>query len=111
MTDPSGSTGGVFDHERLKGELGTTFYLAVNGQRLPVTLVEVTDSKSGGGFQRFSVLFHGPPDRALVQGTYALQHDVLGSLDIFIVPVIGSGPERMVYEACFNQPLDSSRAT
>ena len=68
-------------------------------------LIEVSDGRSGGGFQRFSVLFYGPPDRPLVQGTYTFHHEVLGSLALFIVPVLGSNAERLVYEACFSQPV------
>jgi hypothetical protein len=104
-------TARVFDRDRLKAQVGTTFQIVVGDQRLPITLVEVVDGRSGGGFQRFSILFHGPPDLAVVQGTYPLEHDVLGMLDIFIVPVVGSGAERTVYEACFSQPIDPSSAS
>lgn len=48
----------------------------------------------------FTLLFHGPKDLPLGQGTYAFRHQRL-SADIFIVP-IGRGEAGCVYEAVFN---------
>lgn len=50
----------------------------------------------------FSLQFLGPvSSHYLVQHIYRLEHDALGALDIFLVPL---GPEggRMRYEAIFN---------
>jgi hypothetical protein len=53
------------------------------------------------GMERFSAFFHGPLDRFLPQGMYLLEHDAMGSFDIFLVPV--AKDERGVrYEAVFN---------
>jgi hypothetical protein len=41
--------------------------------------------------------------RMLPQGTYSFRHDTLGEFLLFIVPVVGSNDERIVYEACFNR--------
>ena len=37
------------------------------------------------------------------QGSYAFHHQALGLLAPFIVPIVGSDAERIVYEACFSQ--------
>ena len=50
--------------------------------------------------RQFSLLFRGPVDPFLSQGTYRLDHAELGALDIFLVP-IGPDAEGMRYEAVF----------
>ncbi|MFO1304125.1 MAG: hypothetical protein U1F54_10360 [Burkholderiales bacterium] len=49
----------------------------------------------------FSVIFEGPLDRALHQGTYALDHPVLGRMEVFLVPVARTATG-IDYEAVFN---------
>ena len=47
----------------------------------------------------FSLLFIGPEDRRLAQGTYRLEHEEFGEgLSLFLVPV-GPGVEGMQYES------------
>lgn len=57
---------------------------------------------------QFSVVFHGPLQPVLSQGTYRLENDQLGTLDLFLVPVgpdapsaPGQAPSAMRYEAVF----------
>ncbi|MGH3157823.1 MAG: DUF6916 family protein [Streptosporangiaceae bacterium] len=72
-----------------------------------VSVTEYTDNASGTFRTPFSVLFHGPLEPVLPQGTYRLEHDGLGTLDLFIVPVGPDTPEpeseptAMRYEAVF----------
>lgn len=78
---------------------------------LQLELAEVTpvDQVPSAGFRKpFSVLFQGPIEPVLPQGTYRLDHDRLGPLDLFIVPVgpeglfePGAQPTTMRYEAVF----------
>lgn len=49
----------------------------------------------------FSVIFEGPLDRALRQGTYAIDHPVRGRLELFLVPVARTAAG-IDYEAVFN---------
>lgn len=51
--------------------------------------------------RRFSLIFTGPLAPALPQATYTLEHPVLGSLAIFLVP-IARGAGGMQYQAIFN---------
>jgi len=74
-------------------------------------LVEVTEhaaSALGALRAPFSVLFHGPLQPVMAQGIYRVEHEQLGALDLFIVPVgpdepagPGQAPTAMRYEAVF----------
>lgn len=71
---------------------------------LEVTLVEVEEfgiEPRGGGRKPFSLIFHGPLSPGLPQHIYTLEHDALGKLDVFIVPL---GPEQgsMRYQVIFS---------
>jgi hypothetical protein len=48
-----------------------------------------------------SIVLHGPLDHALPQQIWPLDHDELGRLDIFLVP-LGPDGDAMRYEAVFN---------
>ena len=76
-----------------------------DAEPIPLELAAVTElgaSQIPDGRRPFSLLFLGPvSNRYLLQGTYPLQHDVLGRLDVFVVP-IGPRAGRMRYEVIFN---------
>lgn len=48
----------------------------------------------------FSVLFRGPKGCVVRQGTYAVEHDGLGTLELFLVPV-GPQQDALILEAAF----------
>ena len=91
-------------HETFANELGSPFELDYGaGAPLKLELVEATAAKqSSVGSRRtpFSLLFRGPRQPVLPQKIYPLEHDRLGRLEIFLVPL---GPEGagMCYEAVF----------
>jgi hypothetical protein len=74
--------------------------------RIPITdadpalleLVEVVESNLSPSMEQFSVFFLGPP--TLGQGTRSVEHDQMGSFDLFLVPVAAEG-DRVRYEAAF----------
>ena len=81
--------------------LQTRFVLSnPSGDDVELELVEATDLP-GHAEQRtpFSVLFTAPPPM-LGQGTYRLQHDEMGAVDLFLVP-IGADDAGVRYEAVF----------
>jgi GNAT superfamily N-acetyltransferase len=84
-------------------QLDTTMRIDLGRGGLALRIAEVAN-RSRDGVQRFSVYLHGPVEPALPQGSYLVHHDALGSFVLFIVPVIGSDAERIVYEACFTRP-------
>ena len=93
-----------FTAELFRGAIDTWFEVVQDGPPLLLPLRKVVESTSSGGFARFSLLFHGPGDRLLPQGLYTLRHPLVGDQDLFLVPVIGSNAERVIYEACFSVP-------
>lgn len=87
--------------DTFRPHVGTMFAIEVErGEPLMITLDDVEVHQGGGLGQRadpFTLLFSGPTERNAPQATLRLSHDVLGQLDIFLVPL---GPGR--YEAVFS---------
>lgn len=83
--------------------LNTRFRVATEGARtVEVELAQVRDLGSTEQQEQFSLIFHGPLDRFLPQGTYHLIHDRMGELDLFLVPV-GKEEGAFLYQAVFNR--------
>lgn len=83
--------------------LHTRFRCEAGGAVLvELELIEAVDSGSSPKAERFSLLFRGPLATPLEQATYPMEHDVLGQLAIFIVPIEREA-EGFVYEAVFNR--------
>ena len=87
-------------------QLNTKFRVRVETPRpIELELVEVKSWSSlameQGGMERFSLYFAGPTDILLPQASYPLEHDELGALDIFLVPV-ARDEAGVRYEAVFN---------
>lgn len=64
---------------------------------VPLRLAEV----SGPSPHQFALLFVGPADMRLDQGTMRLHHPEIGHADLFLVPV-GAGDDGIHYESVFN---------
>ena len=88
----------------LSEQLHTKFRLTVEPERVvELELVEVEARNDvPGQTERFSAVFRGALDSFLPQRTYALEHDALGSFELFIVP-IRKDEEGFYYEAIFNR--------
>lgn len=75
-----------------------------------VELIEVAERGSADAMppwaaahqERFSIVFRGPHERLLQQGIYQMQHDSLGTFELFLVPV-GQDQHGIYYEAVFNR--------
>ena len=88
--------------------LGTWFRVHFDGvSPLEVELIQATQlrpppraGESGRG-EAFSLVFRGAGDRLLPQKTFRVEHEKLGTLDLFLVP-IGPDKEGLLYEAIFN---------
>jgi hypothetical protein len=89
------------------GRVGESFRLDLGGgQSLALELVEVHDRgrSTVGGPDRscFNLLFRSPGEQRFApQRIYTVAHDVLGPLEMFLVP---RGPDAvgMTYEAIYN---------
>lgn len=66
-------------------------------------LTEVTEQPEHAGVDRvaFSLLFRGPVEPQFTQGTFPLNHEQMGDLPLFMVPV-GREEEGVIYQAVFN---------
>jgi hypothetical protein len=85
--------------------LGSRFRIHVDeAQSMEVELCEVVlHEKHAGGPrpQPFSVLFRGDRKSYLPQSIYRVEHERMGAMEIFLVP-IGPDEKGMRYEAVFN---------
>src|SRR5262245_47328268 len=88
----------------LEALLGTPFRIDFGGESpLVVVLYEVArhEQHPGPRPQPFPAHFRGPYPPILPQKIYPMEHDQLGTLEIFLVP-IGPDAQGMRYEAVFN---------
>ncbi|HWY75969.1 MAG TPA: hypothetical protein VN281_10150 [Verrucomicrobiae bacterium] len=100
--------------------VGTRFRARVTeaGDAVNFELTHATQNRApantGGktpAYESFSLLFREAGQQAIPQGTYAFEHDRLGSFPMFIVPVSRES-DAVIYQAVFNclaQPTDSPR--
>jgi hypothetical protein len=58
--------------------------------------------RDGKEYESFSLIFRGPVDAFVPQGSYRLDQGEIGALFIFIVP-IGKDENGIKYEAVFNR--------
>jgi len=97
VTDLGALTAGDFEplvHDRFRfaSEATTPF---------EVELIDVSEMGSPGAQRsQFSLVFRGGPSPPLPQGIHGLEHEDLGRLDLFLVP-IGPDAEGQRYEAVF----------
>jgi hypothetical protein len=99
--------------------VGTCFRARVSeaGEAVSFELTQATPNRAPANasskppeYESFSLLFRGPGQKMLAQGTYDFEHERLGTFPMFIVPV-SRETESVVYQAVFNQlvtpPLSS----
>jgi len=92
--------------EAFAEQLNTKFRVRAEAPRpVELELVEVksynTLPNEGSDMERFSLFFQGPADVFVPQATYTFDHEHMGALDLFIVPV-GSDERGFRYEVVFN---------
>ncbi len=96
-----------FDRAAFSAHTGSGFTFLTPGGLIPLKLVEVQDRRRkdlnpGSSGECFALRLQGPAGAALEQETYHVEHDHLGSFDLFIVPG-GATPQARYYEALFNR--------
>ncbi len=72
---------------------------------MPLELVGVTKVDYSPRLDNFSLIFRGPQSPFVPQGSYRVNHQKLGELTIFLVP-IGVDGAGLQYEAVFNRIRD-----
>lgn len=105
MTNQPEAAAPLLTHEQFQPEVGSTFTINFTNARFELELREATALKYHDpkihARHPFSLLFVCPDERLLEQGAYAIEHERLGMLEIFIVP-IKADAEGVHYEAVFN---------
>jgi hypothetical protein len=69
---------------------------------IEMELIEATDEETTPKQERFSLIFRGPEQPYLPQGTYRIEHDKMETLNLFLVP-IGKEDDCFHYQAVFNR--------
>jgi hypothetical protein len=93
----------VLTQKAFADQINTKFTLVVEGlDPIELKLSRVSDLTVSNGAEGFSIVFKGPGEFVLRQSTYRLKHDVMGTIDILLVP-IGKDEQGVDYEAVFNR--------
>lgn len=90
-------------HSTFAQLLNTSFQFQIAPEHtVAMELIEASDVRSSGQYEAFSIVFRGPSSIPLRQRIYSVDHDAIGSFDLFIVP-INHDHDGFYYEACFNR--------
>jgi Domain of unknown function (DUF6916) len=89
--------------EMFSESMNTKFRLGPEPSRsIELELIALTEGVSNPGHEQFSLIFRGPLDYFLGQGTYQIEHDKMGEIGLFLVPV-SQEQDGFRYEAVFNR--------
>lgn len=95
---------GELTHERFAALEGEKFEVSWQEGSATFELIEVTarkDVSREGARVPFSLVFRGPAEPTLGQGTFLVSHERIGTAAIFLVPISDDDTSRS-YEACFS---------
>ena len=94
----------VLSYEELAAQVGTKFAVTDAPVPLELELAEVTERRATARQEYFSLIFRGTRELILPQRIYQLEHERLGTGELFLVPV-GVTEEAAEYEAAFTRLL------
>ena len=93
----------VFDKSLFAENLHTKFLVRVDEDRtVELELTQITESNSAPNYEQYALVFRGPADVYLPQQIHPLEHQRLGTMSVFLVP-IGRDEHGFEYEAIFNR--------
>ncbi|MEQ1920903.1 MAG: hypothetical protein ABL952_00210 [Pyrinomonadaceae bacterium] len=82
--------------------IDSIFKTSANGGGVfEICLVNVDDIVSNDIQDNFTLLFRAPLDAPQQQGIYRIEHEAIGAMDLFLVPV-KQDDSGLYYEAVFN---------
>jgi hypothetical protein len=91
------------EHKDFVRYLNTNFRVLLDDVTAEVMeLIEVSDLIESPQESGFSIVFRGPAERILTQGTRHFESPEMGEFDLFIVPV-RKDEKGVYYEAIFNR--------
>jgi len=90
-------------HENFSGHLNALFRVEVAETSLDLELVEVDVGKPIDSSLRdpFTLIFQGPKDSILAEGSHNLSNDDAGSFELYIIPIVSLGDQQL-YQSIFN---------
>ena len=91
-------------YEDYAGQINTRFQIV--DSNFEVELVEVSEKKVTPHQEMFALTFRGGNERFLEQRLYHLKHEILGTGELFLVP-IGRDSSGYTYEAVFNRFVEN----
>jgi hypothetical protein len=99
-----------FRQRLFEPHVGSTFKVTgQGGMSSSLILDRLKEIPSAVGQEQYALYFLAQADVSAVQGTYVLQHESLGELNVFLVPVRRVG-ECVEFEACFNHLVTTQEA-
>lgn len=81
--------------------LDETFTISSENHMVWMTLIQVNDGHASAVAEQFSLVFRGPHDPALPEGSYTVRHHTAGATTLFLQPG-GQDDYNSYYEAPFN---------
>lgn len=91
--------------EQFSEQLDSTFRASLDdGQVLDLHFFKLDSTISNSIQEAFSLMFRAPVDAPPFQNMFRLEHDKLGAMDLFLVPV-KKEEDGLYYEAVFNRLL------
>ena len=94
----------ILTAEEFSKHVNTKFRVLLD-QPVELELTEVKNyvarEDEESGMERFSIYFAGPSEPYLAQRVYQIEHEGMGSFDLFLVPV-SRDAKGFRYEAVFN---------
>jgi hypothetical protein len=85
--------------------LNSIFHQRADDEKVvDLELVKVEMKNTAPGQEEFSLIFRGPLDLPIRQGLFRLEHEKLGTEELFLVPV-SKDQEGIYFEAVFNRFL------
>ena len=84
--------------------VGTPFFIETNHGTLTLELVAADPLPRHERIEaeKFSLVFRGPRTLQLTQQSCRLNHAQLGTMNLFLVPIVARSKEHFAYEAVFN---------
>jgi hypothetical protein len=91
------------EHETFSRYLNTNFRISPGESKtVELELSTVHELLLSPQQERFAIVFRGPREQFLQQGSYSFEHDEMGEFILFIVP-IHQDDSGIFYEAVFNR--------
>ena len=109
-TSHSVSLEGALSRDVFRALVGQEFSLLLANRAATLVLLRIDDDAARPDGSQFSVVFQGPPDLNVLEGTYGVTHVTAGTTLLYLRPK-GRDGRSSYYEAPFNLLPDSAPAT